>query len=153
MIEKETVKAYLSEILGGTDIFLVDVRVDKSNRIQVHVDKKDGIAIDDCVQVSRGLEGKFDREEEDFSLEVSSPGLDAPFRVAEQYDKNTGKMVSVQCNDGSKFVGLLKEVGDKRIMLELPADKKGGEPRQQEIDMTEIQSTRIHIQFKANNII
>ena len=147
MIEKKTLEGHLRQILNGTGIFLVNVSVDISNRIHVHVDKRDGITIEDCVDISRALEGKLDRESEDFSLDVSSPGLDAPFRVPEQYRKSIGKMVSVQCKDGNKFMGILKESNQYGILLEIPSEKKGGEPEKQKLDFNEITSTKIHIQF------
>lgn len=147
MIEKETIEARLSEILKGTGIFLVEVKVDNNNKIRVHVDRNEGINIDECVRVSRALEEKLDRDREDFALEVSSPGLDAPFKVPEQYKKSIGKMVSVQCNDGSKILGVLKDANSDRILLELYSGKKGGDPEQQQVAVNEIKSTRIHIQF------
>ena len=147
MIEKETVEALIAGILEGTEIFLVGVRIDSNNKIQVHVDKDGGISIDDCVSVSRALGGKLDRDQEDFAMEVSSPGLDSPFRVIKQYEKNIGKMVSVQCDDGDKFLGTLKEVNNERILLEIPSGKKGGESQLKELTFNEIKSARIHIQF------
>ena len=138
---------HLGDILQGTEIFLVDVKVDNSNRILVHVDKNEGISIDNCVRVSRELEGKLDRDREDFALEVSSPGLDAPFKVFEQYIKSIGKMVSVQSLEGDEYLGLLKDVNEDRILLELAPEKKGAEPEQQELLFNDIRSTKIHIQF------
>ena len=147
MIEKETVKANLKEIIGEMGIFLVDIKVDSNNHILVHVDKTEGISIDDCVRVSRALEAKLDRDFEDFALEVSSPGLDAPFIVLQQYEKSIGKIVLVQCTDGSQLQGLLKEADEKGIRLEIPAVKKGGESQEQELAFTDIKSTRIQINF------
>ena len=147
MIEKETVKANLKGILEEMGIFLVDIKVDSNNRIQVLVDKMEGISINDCVRVSRALEAKLDRDLEDFALEVSSPGLDAPFRVPKQYEKSIGKMVSVQCTDGRQFHGLLKAVDKKGIWLEIPAGGKAGNPQRMELAFTDIKSTRIHITF------
>ena len=147
MIEKEIIESHLREILSPGDIFLVEVKVDSSSKIRVHIDKMEGISIDDCVGISRELEGRLDRDEEDFALEVSSPGLDAPFRVREQYDKNMGNMVSVQCKDGSKVLGILKEVGDEQVLLEIQSPKKGEAPEQLKLDTEEIISTRLHIQF------
>jgi ribosome maturation factor RimP len=147
MIEKEIIEGHLREILSTKDIFLVEVKVDSSSKIRVHIDKMEGISIDDCVGVSRELEGKLDRDQEDFALEVSSPGLDAPFRVREQYDKNMDKMVSVQCKDGSKFLGILKEADEDHVLLEVKPNKKGESPEQLKLDVEEIISTRLHIQF------
>jgi len=125
----------------------VNVSVDGSNRIHVHVDKRDGITIEDCAGISRALEGRLDRDRDDFSLEVSSPGLDAPFRVPEQYLKSIGKLISVQCMDGKKILGILKESDRSGILLEIPPEKKGGEPEMKKLDFNEIASTKIHIQF------
>jgi len=147
MIEKETVKANLKGILEEMGVFLVDIKVDSNNRILVHVDKMEGISINECVLVSRALEAKLNRDLEDFALEVSSPGLDVPFRVPQQYEKSIGKMVSVLCTDGSQFQGLLKEADEKGIQLEIPAVKKGGEPEGQALAFNDIKSTRIHIKF------
>jgi len=147
MIEKEIIEGHLREILSAKDAFLVEVKVDSNSKIRVHIDKMEGISIDDCVSVSRELEGKLDRDQENFALEVSSPGLDAPFRVREQYDKNMEKMVSVQCKDGSKVFGILKEAGEDRVLLEVKSSKKGEDPELLEMDPEEIISTRLHIQF------
>jgi ribosome maturation factor RimP len=120
MIEPSTVRAHLKEILAGTGFFLIDVRVDKSNKIVVHVDRNDGIGIDDCVMISRKLESRLDRDKEDFALEVSSPGLDSPFKVIEQYHKNMGKRVKVIANDGRTTEGLLRKVSDDGIEIDIP---------------------------------
>ncbi len=146
MIEKETIEAHLYEIIAGTGIFLVDVKTD-SNRIRVHVDKNDGISIDDCVKVSRALEGKLDRDSEDFALEVSSPGLDTAFKVPQQYEKNIGELVSLQLTDGIKILGKLKETDETGILVEVASGKKGVDPEEMKFSYEEIQSTRIHIQF------
>ncbi|MFC2116149.1 ribosome assembly cofactor RimP [Bacteroidota bacterium] len=147
MIEKGTIEAQLTEILEGTGIFLVDIKVDNNNKIRVHVDTNEGISIDDCVRVSRALEGKLDRDQEDFALEVSSPGLDAPFKVLQQYEKSIGKMISVKCNDGRNLLGTLKEMSKEGIQIELPSEKKGGKTQMRDLTFSEIQSSMIHVQF------
>jgi ribosome maturation factor RimP len=125
----------------------VDVRVDPANRILVHVDRMEGITIEDCARVSRALEARLDRDREDFSLEVSSPGLDAPLRVPGQYLRNIGRLVSVQCGDGRKIMGILKESDAEGIRLEVPAVKKGGKTGTVDLKFTEITSTKVQVQF------
>lgn len=147
MIERQTLETLLHEVLQGTGIFPVDIRVDSSNRILVQVDKMEGITIDDCARISRELEGRLDRDREDFSLEVSSPGLNNPFRVPEQYRKNTGRMVSVQLKDGGTVLGILKESDDTGIRLEVKSGKKGTGPESRFLKFGEISSARVHIQF------
>jgi ribosome maturation factor RimP len=147
MIDRPTLEAILQEVLSGTGIFQVDIRVDPGNRILVHVDTMEGITIEDCARISRALGERLDRDREDFSLEVSSPGLDAPFRVPEQYIKNIGRMVSVQFLDGRRVLGLLKESDREGIQLEVPAGKKGAKPESLDLKFTEITSTKVQIQF------
>lgn len=147
MIEKGIIESHLQDILQGTEVFLVDVKVDKSNRIRVHVDKNEGISIDDCAGISRALEGKMDRDREDFSLEVSSPGLESPFRVPQQYVKNTGKPVKVETIDGRTLTGVLRTVDKNGIKLELGDGDKSGEPELLDLAFSEIASAKAHIRF------
>ena len=117
MIDPETVRDHLKEILDEAGCFLTDIRVDKNNKIMVSIDRNEGINIDDCVSISRSLESRLDRDREDFALEISSPGLDSPFKVIEQYHKNRGKKVRVVSKDGLTVEGLLKEVSDSGIEI------------------------------------
>ena len=86
---------------------------------------------------------------EDFALEVSSPGLDSPFRVIEQYQKNIGKKINLVKTDGEKLDGILKKTGENGIVLEIIRGKKGQpkDPELLELAFTEIKSGRVSIQF------
>jgi ribosome maturation factor RimP len=149
MTDKHIIEQHLEGILAGKDVFLVGVRVDKDNRIFVHIDTPGGISIDQCVQVSRELEDKLDRDGEDFALEVSSPGLGSPFRVIEQYRKNIGRDISVVKTDGEKLEGTLKEAGDRGIVLEVTGRKKGQSPdtARHELPYAKIKTARASIRF------
>ena len=74
MIEKEAVKAVLEKAIEGTDLFVVDVSVDKSNRIVVEIDSDTVVDIDECVRLTRAVEAEFDRDVEDYELEIGSVG-------------------------------------------------------------------------------
>ena len=102
MIEKQKIQGLVEEYIKGTGLFLVAVKVSSSNRISVLADKNEGITIDECAAIHRHIEKNLDRDKEDFELQVSSPGLDLPFEVIEQYFKNEGKKVEVIDNEGSK---------------------------------------------------
>ncbi len=149
MTDQHIIEHHLAGILTGKDIFLVGVKVDNNNKIVVLIDKQEGISIDDCVLVSRELEEKLDRDNEDFALEVSSPGLDAPFRVIEQYHKYVGRKISVVKKDGDKLEGILKEIDKNGIVLEMKKSKKGQQKDQllYELLFLEIKSVRASIQF------
>ena len=115
--------------LKGTGLFLVAVKVSSANRITVLADKNEGITIDECAAIHRHIEKNLDREKEDFELQVSSPGLDLPFGVIEQYFKNEGKKVEVIDNEGSKFTGKLKNVTTGGFELETEIKIKGKNKR------------------------
>ncbi len=149
MADQNSIEHYLEGILAGKDIFLVGVKVDNNNKIIVHIDTPEGISIADCARVSRELEEKLDRDREDFALEVSSPGLDSPFRVIEQYQKNIGKRINLVKTDGEKLEGVLKKAGENGIVLEMTRGRKGQpkDPDLLELSFAEIKSGRASIQF------
>ena len=119
MIAESDIKALVQKHIEGTGIFLVEVRVGTGNDIRVHVDSPEGISIDDCAGISRFLNGELDREEEDFSLEVSSPGLGSPFRVKQQYEKNVGHKIEVVLSDGNRLEGKLESVEGETVTLKV----------------------------------
>jgi ribosome maturation factor RimP len=110
MIEKQKIEGLVEEFVRGTGLFLVSVKVSNANRIIVLADKNEGITIDECAAIHRHIENGLDRNKEDFELQVSSPGLDMPFVVIEQYYKNEGRKIEVTDNEGYKFIGNLKNV-------------------------------------------
>jgi ribosome maturation factor RimP len=119
MISESKILALIESLLTDKKFFLVSIEVSHSNRIRVLIDSNEGIQIDDCVRVSRAIEHGLDREAEDFELEVSSPGLDAPFKVSEQYLKNIGRQVEVLMKDGHTYNGLLLEAGKTGFSVEV----------------------------------
>ncbi len=110
MIKQETVKEIVERWLEGKDYFLVDVSVSADNSIVIEIDHADGVWIDDCVDLSKFVESHFDRDVEDFELEVGSAGLGQPFKVAQQYVNHVGKDVEVLTADGVKVKGVLSSV-------------------------------------------
>jgi ribosome maturation factor RimP len=125
MIEKNKIENLVKEFINGTGIFLVAVRTSSANRITLLVDTMKGITIDECVSVHRHIESKLDRDIEDFELQVSSPGLDMPFGVIEQYYKNEGRKIEVINTDGERFSGILKNVTSGGFELETEVREKG----------------------------
>jgi ribosome maturation factor RimP len=125
MIDKETIIGIIEEYIKGTKLFLVGVKISSSNRITVLADTNEGITIDECASIHRHIEKSLDRDKEDFELQVSSPGLDVPFAVMEQYYKNEGRKVEVIDAEGSKFTGILKNLNKGGFELETEVKIKG----------------------------
>ena len=98
--------------------YLVDVTISKDNDIEVTIESEEGtVELDDCVAISRFFETQFDREKEDYSLTVTSAGLDQPFKVFKQYLKSVGKKVEVMLKGGKKIVAQLVEADEESITL------------------------------------
>jgi ribosome maturation factor RimP len=150
MIDKNKIELSVKEFISGTGLFLVAVKVSSSNRITVLADRKEGITIDECVSIHRHIENILDRDKEDFELQVSSPGLDLPFGVIEQYYKNEGKKVEVVDNEGSKFSGRLKNVTDGGFELETEMKVKGKTKELKDISFNfdQIKSTKVVLTIK-----
>jgi len=140
MITDEKIIELVQQHIQGSDVFLVEAVVKPGNMIRVHVDRPEGISIGECVLISRFLNGELDRDVEDFSLEVSSPGLSAPYLVKQQYEKNTGRIIEVRLEDGDRLEGKLEGVLENTIILKV----KG---KEQEVPFEEIVKAKTIISF------
>jgi ribosome maturation factor RimP len=150
MVEKQNIQGIVEEFIKGTELFLVAVKVSSANRITVLADKNGGITIDECALIHRHIENSLDREKEDFELQVSSPGLDIPFAVIEQYYKNESKKVEVLDNEGNRYTGILKNITDGGFELECEVKSKGKskEIRDISFNFESIKSTRVVLTIK-----
>jgi ribosome maturation factor RimP len=117
MIAKETVTALVNEWLEGKEYFPVEINVGTDNKIVIEIDHKDGVWIDDCVALSRFIESKLNRDDEDYELEVGSAGIGQPFKVLQQYYNHIGQDVEVLTKDGRKLYGKLKEADEQGFVL------------------------------------
>jgi ribosome maturation factor RimP len=140
MINSETIIELIEQHIQGTDVFVVEVSVKAGNSIRVYVDRPDGISIDECVQISRFLNEALDRDVEDYSMEVSSPGLGGPLRVKQQYEKNLGRSIDVLFSDGLRTTGKLLSVSDKGFVIKGKGDEK-------EISFEEVKTVKEIISF------
>lgn len=127
MTDKTKIEKLVSEYIHGTGLFLVAVRVSSTGRITILADRKGGITIEECAGISRFIGNNLDRDAEDFELMVSSPGLDMPFLVIEQYYKSEGNRIEVVDTGGSKVTGILKNVTAGGFELETEEKKKKGQ--------------------------
>jgi len=122
----------------SNDIFLVEVKITPGNQVTVLLDADNGITIEKCTIVNKALY-KFIEEsglfpDGNFSLEVSSPGVDKPLTLHRQYKKNIGRTLEVELNDGSKIEGRLVAVNEDEISIE----EKEGKGKKMIIKMTTI---------------
>jgi len=151
MITEKKIRGIAEEKLDGTGMFVVDVLAKPSNKIYVFIDGDSGVTISDCIELSRHIEGRLDRDKEDFELNVSSSGVDQPLKIPRQYKKHIGKKISVLTQDGKKQEGELLNVLDNGISF-MPGVK--GKKKKKEktepvfVSFEDIKETKRLVSFK-----
>jgi ribosome maturation factor RimP len=149
----KTVEGMVQTLLAGEPgYFLVEVRIKPTNNVKVYIDGDQGVSIEKCVLLNRALYKKLEETalfpNGDFSLEVSSPGLDEPLKLHRQYRKNIGRQVDLVLQDGSKIEGRLLEVSEDGIIVE---ETRGRNKKKEVINHTflfdNIKTTKIQVVF------
>lgn len=141
MVEYEKVNKLVLSALRE-DEFLVDCKVSKSNQIMVYVDGFNNFSVDDCRRINHVIESGLNRDIADFELTVSTPGLDKPFKVKEQYIKHTGKQVDIILPTGEKFMAVLNKADDEGVLISYKKNKK---EIRESLKYDEISKTKPHI--------
>ncbi|RFM29999.1 LSm family protein [Deminuibacter soli] len=139
-------------LAADPEYFRVFVKIKPTNNVKVFIDGDKGMPIEKCVYFNRQLYKLIEESgmypEGEFSLEVSSPGVDEPLKMHRQYFKNIGRPVEVQFNDGTKKEGKLLEVAESDIILEHTTGKgKKAVTQQLVIPFDNIKATIVQIQF------
>ena len=150
----EIIDAIGNEIVAR-NCYLVDVTVSKDNDIEITIESEEGrVELDDCVAISRYFETQFDREKEDYSLTVTSAGLDQPFKVLKQYMKAVGTMVEAQLKGGKKLIATLTAADQESITLSYTAKEAVEGKKKKELvehndrfTMDQVNTVRPYIEF------
>lgn len=152
------IEGFLEQCLEGTDCFVVSFKVKPTNHFKIYLDSDAGFTLEKCVRVNRQLRRLIEESglypEGDFSLEVSSPGVDEPLRLIRQYKKNVGRILEVELNDeeAQGITGRLVSADDLKIVVEsLPrarlTAKTPVEPVRTEILFTDIKKATVVVEF------
>ena len=112
--------------MRGTDRYVVNVTISKSNVIELFLDADSSVTIDDCVEVSNYINEKLDRDVEDYELSVSSAGIDEPLLKMRQYKKYIGKDLIITDMEGAKKMYKLLSFNDEQLDVEEAEAKKYG---------------------------
>lgn len=141
--------------MADKDYFLVDITVTPDDRIVVEIDHAEGVWIEDCVELSRFIENRLSREEEDYELEVGSAGIGQPFKVLQQYVNHLGKDVEVLTAEGKKLRGVLTAADESHFEITMTVKRKlEGEKRPKPVEEVvsfhypEVKYTKYLISFK-----
>lgn len=154
MIDRQALAEFIEKSLEGTDCYLVEVTVNPGNEIKVEIDSDSTVDIDRCVELTRAIEQEFDRDKEDYELEVGSAGLTSPLRVRRQYEKYIGQEVETLGSDGKKHRGILRSADDGGFTLaeEIKVRKEGAKrPVTETVDVyfryDDVKYTKYLLQF------
>ncbi|MFK8295120.1 ribosome assembly cofactor RimP [Capnocytophaga canimorsus] len=152
---KNKVKQLVDNALQeNQSLFLIDLSVSADYSVKIVIDGDKGVGIDDCIALSRAIEHNLDREEVDFSIEVTSFGATEPFVNERQYHKNIGREVEVKTAEGKIYQGVLKNITDQEVLLQTttrepkPVGKgKITVVKEQKIALNHIKETKVIIKF------
>ncbi|MFI5205072.1 MAG: ribosome assembly cofactor RimP, partial [Flavobacteriales bacterium] len=149
VLDRLHIEEILHDKLAELNVFLVDVQVSATGKITIMADSDKGISITELETINRYVNQALDKENNDFELTVSSPGMDQPFKVVNQYQKNVGKRVSVKLKDGNKLEGILSnlteagfELHDKVKQKKEGSKKKEWEETRVRVLFTDIKETK-----------
>jgi len=150
MVTKDHIRKLAEGHISGTGIFLVDVRLSSTGRITILIDRPEGVKIEDCASMSRYISSELGEEGGEYDLNVSSPGLDMPLLVTEQFLKNEGRMVDVVTNEGDREKGLLINVTKGGFDLKVDTKQKNREVVTvvRSYNFEDVKSVKVIISFK-----
>ena len=152
-MKEEVTKLVQEAIAENEALFLIDLSISPDNNIKVVVDGDKGVALNECIRISRHIEHNLDREETDFSLEVTSPDVTDPIVNKRQYNKNINRLLKVKTSDES-IEGILIEIGENNITLQWKTREpkpvgKGKQTvvKERKIPMNEIKQAKVKFTF------
>ena len=157
MIEKQKIEAIVAEAIENTDAYIVEITVSPANDIVVELDSPTGVDLDFCADLSRRIDEALDRDAEDYSLEVGTASLSAPFKVLAQYAKHIGDQVDILTRDGRKFTALLTAVDPEAGTFTVEVTRKVKAEREKRprlvaepetLAMADCRSVAYHFDFK-----
>ena len=115
---KEKVETLLNDALSERpDLFLITLEINQEQAIDIVIDGDKGVLVEDCISISRAIEHNLDRDDTDFSLQVSSAGASSPLFLPRQYKKNIGRQIEIKTTNNETYNGTLLEASDKDIQL------------------------------------
>lgn len=154
LVQSEQIRAWVEEFIANSDQFIVEIKV-SPGKIAVFIDKPAAITIEECTALSRHLYAKLDALGllETHELEVSSPGMDTPLKVPQQYYRRINREIKVIDANGKEYTGRLKSANDKGFEMEaITIIKEGKVKKEQKNDVafnyTDIKETKLIFNFK-----
>ena len=153
-MDQTLVKGIVDEALAlNESLYLIELSISVNNKIQVVVDGDNGVSLSETMRISRVINDNFDREAEDFSLEVTTPDIAHPLKVKRQYIKNLNRILKVKTEE-EELEGTLVTVDEDKIVLQWKARElkpvgkgKVTVDKTATLEYTEIKEAKVKILF------
>jgi len=149
---KQLIENEIARYFENNDLFLVDIKVLSNGKIEIYADSTNNITVEECVQISRHIQHFLEENNlmtDNISLDVSSPGIDEPLKVAQQFQKQLNKQVDVVLKNGMKITGeLLSATSNEISVKEIIKVKKSETIEEHTLAFDEIKSVKKHFNFK-----
>jgi ribosome maturation factor RimP len=147
----QTVENLIQPLLQE-DVFLVYIKIKPTNNFKIYIDADGGLPLEKCIKINRALYKQMEEmglyPDGDFSLEVSSPGIDEPLKLIRQYIKNVGRFIEVVKLDDTRLEGKLLEANEEKISIEIIEGKgKKMTINQLEVPISDIKQTKVQVKF------
>jgi ribosome maturation factor RimP len=155
--ESERLRGLLEPLVAAKDLDLEEIEVSRAGRrrvLRIVVDSEDGVDLDECAEVSRAISEKLDESdamgEDEYQLEVTSPGAERPLTERRHYVRATGRLAKFQLHEGDEFVARILTVDDEGLDLEVPG-VKGRKPTARRVEFARIAKARVELEFNRKD--
>ncbi len=155
--QSERLRGLVEPLVSAEQLDLEEIEVSRAGRrrvLRIIVDSEEGVELDTCADLSRAISEKLDETdamgEEEYVLEVSSPGADRPLTEHRHYVRATGRLARLTLNEGGELVARILAVDDEGLDLEVPG-VKGRKPTSRRISFDEIAKARVELEFNRKD--
>ncbi|WP_328896670.1 ribosome maturation factor RimP [Streptomyces sp. NBC_00236] len=155
--QSDKLRGLVEPLVSAEQLDLEEIEVSRAGRrrvLRVIVDSEEGVELDACADLSRAISAKLDETdvmgEDEYVLEVSSPGADRPLTEHRHYVRATGRLARLTLNEGGELMARILEVDEEGLDLEVPG-VKGRKPTSRRIAFDEIAKARVELEFNRKD--
>ncbi|GAA3487970.1 MULTISPECIES: ribosome maturation factor RimP [Streptomyces] len=155
--QSDRLRELLEPLVAAQGLDLEEIEVAKAGRrrmLRIVVDSEEGVELDACAEVSRAISDKLDESDamgdEEYVLEVSSPGADRPLTEHRHYVRATGRLARLQLNDGAELTARILVVDEDGLDLEVPG-VKGRRPTARRVEFADVAKARVEVEFNRKD--
>ena len=155
--QSDRLRGLLEPLVAAKGLDLEDIETSRAGRrrmLRIVVDSDEGVELDTCAELSREISDRLDETdvmgEDEYVLEVSSPGADRPLTEHRHYIRATGRLVKFQLAEGGELIARILDVDDEGMDLEVPG-VKGRKATARRIAFTDVAKARVEIEFSRKD--